>query len=1116
MRQRVMRKIKRGLTFIMSAIMVVETINCVSMTAFASSGSVSAGDAIVLSQDLKDQVNEAESAAIAADEAAKAAAVALAAAEKLAETAGNAALETGADGSYTESVSDGDGNTVDVPVLKDELDDAITDAENKVADANNANQDIIDATQNEVDDLAAQAVIDTADQLKIAEDAADDAEAAAKKAQDELAKAQAASDYYTAQKAANAAQAAYTEAQKAADAAGKAYQDAQDILAAAQKAVDDAIAACDVSTGDAIEVAQKAIDDAQEALDAAKIIVAQAEVEYAAAQANLDAAKLAAEDAAKKADAIGEGITEDLEKTKGVDVDKLTADRDTAKADLKKAEEDKKVIDKEQDAIILKATQDKAAAETKIKEYNENKSYIDDMEDEGFLGLGKSEIDEAREVAGKTTKDVKYYKVPVFNIGPVYYTQAEINDAKAKVEAYNAAKTLVNNTNVNALKQASTNAQNQINTANGVKNATALAISNKQTEIARLGANIATVTDYIYNNPDADVYDLSKNATYLELMDQMKASNAQYDKSVETRKDYQDATDRDWWNIFESIKKLLKELSIEFDENGDYIDWSKLAVETEYGKLTLKLGHNDQNVATLINIENGKLTVAKVDELEFATYAATYEAVAAAESAQKAADAAQKAQEAKEKLEAAKLALQLAQERLDALKLKKLNLEAAKLALEEAKKNVELTKLEWEKAQEFADDAKEAAEEAKVVSETKPVQAAFYVLNRGLSQPSEVNSYPKPNYSKTPIYGELYSGDLDETTGTRDYSYISKYKKGIKDETLVSQYLKVVPTTEQLAAAGVVLKDGESIKWYVIKTEGDGYHVDGFIENQRFTINVLYGYNDADGNFVEFVKGDGSSYAQSGIFVLGNTYEFTSPVIDDYVMETEKVTGTASSDMTIRVTYTKEATAAVKINYYRGSMTGTLLKTVPLNVAISKVEGYNATISANWLNAVRPTDCNNGVLLNYYYSETEACWIANIVYSIIPVEDNETPNPQPIVEVVPTVTINEEATPTTVRRIRPAVPTPVVEDDAQEIVEVEEEETPLADTPDEESDATDAVQEVVNIEEEETPLAAGQNCWIHWLILLITAAYTVYELVRCVLRNKKIKELSEGNQSVEA
>jgi len=157
-----------------------------------------------------------------------------------------------------------------------------------------------------------------------------------------------------------------------------------------------------------------------------------------------------------------------------------------------------------------------------------------------------------------------------------------------------------------------------------------------------------------------------------------------------------------------------------------------------------------------------------------------------------------------------------------------------------------------------------------------------------------------------------------------------------------------------------------------------------------------------------------------------------------------------------------------------------------------------------------------------------------------PVEEPTTPveestpstNPTPAVtpsrsttpSTTPAVTVEadtdaEEAAPivaqTVVRTtVVPATP---------EVVEIEDEDAPLAETIDEvtEEEVVEAMSEdtgisksaededVVVIPEEETPLAAG-HCWIHWLILLITLAYLAYELVRGFQRNNKIKKLGEN------
>ena len=98
---------------------------------------------------------------------------------------------------------------------------------------------------------------------------------------------------------------------------------------------------------------------------------------------------------------------------------------------------------------------------------------------------------------------------------------------------------------------------------------------------------------------------------------------------------------------------------------------------------------------------------------------------------------------------------------------------------------------------------------------------------------------------------------------------------------------------------------------------------------------------------------------------------------------------------------------------------------------------------------------------------------------------------------------------------------PIVPAVTEEVVTVEEEETPLVPAVPEEDKkddgAVEAAGRVTDIEEEATPLAApAAGCQIHWLILLLTAAYTAYELVRGIRRNKQIKELETREQNAEA
>ena len=60
-------------------------------------------------------------------------------------------------------------------------------------------------------------------------------------------------------------------------------------------------------------------------------------------------------------------------------------------------------------------------------------------------------------------------------------------------------------------------------------------------------------------------------------------------------------------------------------------------------------------------------------------------------------------------------------------------------------------------------------------------------------------------------------------------------------------------------------------------------------------------------------------------------------------------------------------------------------------------------------------------------------------------------------------------------------------------------------------------KDLTTIEDEGTALAAGidSDCYIHWLILLIGIAYSVFAIVRIYLRKKEIDELEDDATSLE-
>lgn len=68
---------------------------------------------------------------------------------------------------------------------------------------------------------------------------------------------------------------------------------------------------------------------------------------------------------------------------------------------------------------------------------------------------------------------------------------------------------------------------------------------------------------------------------------------------------------------------------------------------------------------------------------------------------------------------------------------------------------------------------------------------------------------------------------------------------------------------------------------------------------------------------------------------------------------------------------------------------------------------------------------------------------------------------------------------------------------------LEDEEVPLANVTDD-----NAKQEVTALEDEAVPLAANpageDNCIIHWIMMILTIVFAGYNVVRAVLRQKKM------------
>ncbi|MDO5383041.1 MAG: VWA domain-containing protein [Eubacteriales bacterium] len=155
------------------------------------------------------------------------------------------------------------------------------------------------------------------------------------------------------------------------------------------------------------------------------------------------------------------------------------------------------------------------------------------------------------------------------------------------------------------------------------------------------------------------------------------------------------------------------------------------------------------------------------------------------------------------------------------------------------------------------------------------VSIKYYVLNTGLAQPSEIYSYPAKNYSKG-VAGGLH------------------YFSESKDIDKINANLVNAPTASDF---GITLEEGQTIKWYVVKKESDGYHVDGIITNQMYDLTI--NYVDENGNKVA------DSYESK--VAAGTDYSVSSPVTEKYTLVAatqSTVAGTMPyNDVTVDVVY---------------------------------------------------------------------------------------------------------------------------------------------------------------------------------------------------------------------
>ena len=152
---------------------------------------------------------------------------------------------------------------------------------------------------------------------------------------------------------------------------------------------------------------------------------------------------------------------------------------------------------------------------------------------------------------------------------------------------------------------------------------------------------------------------------------------------------------------------------------------------------------------------------------------------------------------------------------------------------------------------------------------TEDIYAQFFVLKRNKQTVSVAGNY----YSVGT--GKLDSEITNHLVGTINDN--AKYPAGADDTSQdVSEFILEYPDAERIASIlNISLSETENIRWYVIKSQSDGYHVDGVIYDVDKYFNVYF--HDGDQIIKTITVGDAENVSSeefpkidSEDFCIGN------------------------------------------------------------------------------------------------------------------------------------------------------------------------------------------------------------------------------------------------------
>lgn len=1114
MGKRIGRRFKKTVTMLMAALLVVESVNCASMTVKAGGGEASVETATTEISDalqeelgkLQELIDAAEDADETAYGAMQDAEAAKNAAKALAETVAEELLKKDADGNIvmtevsvpaetpapseepavTESPAPSEepvvtGNPEDpettetpesteIPALSDKIEQPLSSAEA--------------AVEKEAQDIeAAEALVSDEKEKELAD-----------KTAEELEKAQ-------------VAKASADEAQKKAD--------------EAVKAIEDALASTESGAVVTVEEMQEQLEKLNEALDDAKQAEEEAKTAYEASKKLYD-------------DAIA-AYNKALE-----DLKNESQDVDAALAAAAKAVDDAEKVVNDAYAAYLETMDAAESTYDKILSKEELLAVLANEENEAAV-TAQEALDTATENARKAqeaaieakAKEITEYEAIIAEakVALVMATEKEKKELQATIDSYNV-KLAAANTELAVLMKKEYDENSDILYFNEEQQKKATELD--ESCVKALETYTKSYSSFEELQKDTDAYEKATNEIKKIIKSGLWETLGNLDvlgKDVVSAGELEVKYHVNTAKVLQTLYELVK-------GEASPKDVRKCIAEGTH----ITASYSD-NLTVLVQMTADKATVVKLNKTEYAAYSAAVDAEAAYNAKKLAEQAAAEERAALEEYSAALKALQSAKDRLA-------ELQRAAAHNRELKEKLKLASAAYRDAYQNMVDAKAAYDETvkirvnienQLAEETENVENAdlanrtsFYVLKDAKAgMPSEPASFSKTSYTADGIYGAIDSEIAKKVTTAKSTWIV---RGSVSDEAFES-YILQYPTAEEL---GLSQEDYDNIYWYVIKKEADGYHVDGIVANATYDVTLRYGQYDENGVFVPFDSTvmetsvvTYSGYKLNSIFTEGENgiqalTEFTGLDGIVYGRETALFTNLAIvRNVTIDIAFTEKPLSDVEFRYFNntvkevpdyGTATGKI--TTDRTSSTEALQAYAAGLDKSVINMRKPiVGYYDGIIAGVPHLEGGKV-IINIVYREIPAEPagpeegpDETPVTPGTVPVTPPVTVPattvNATTPTAV--VTPVEPTPV----EPVVEEIEENETPLAPAIEEENNGNSGDTEVVNIEEEEAPLAAG-HCWIHWLILILTAVYTIYELIRSIARNKRIRELEEQHETIEA